>query len=664
MLAQDIGKKSKTSNQRPDPFDLPGDVYGTPDGRIVVVSRSIKKALERASDVLEESIMNLDYEIVEHGSRGFLGMGSRSYKLIVGVTQVQAGVSEASAAFPEAAEVFTPFQAPPESKDRNGEVKLIVRKTGIFLHIFPPRGAGKPATLEQANTELLMRGVTNFDKALVQKAVNANNGEPVRLGDWQPNPQFDSRVSLEITPNEMKVFAVVTRPQRFGRVLDVEDIVANMELKGVKYGILEDAIKTMLDNEVYGSPTLVAQGKPVEDGQDAHIIFNFRMEDDKINLKEEEGRIDFHNLELVQNVVIGQVLATKDPATEGSAGRTVTNRRLEAKLGEDAELLAGKNARLSDDGLEVTSEINGQVVFHNNKINVEPIYEVAGDVNLGTGNIVFLGTVIIHGNVEDGFSVKAAGNVEVYGTVGKALIEAEGNVIVNRGILGKDEAVVKAGNDIMAKFVEHTRLSAGNDVIVSEAIMHSFVDAGKRVLCVGKRAMIVGGRIRAREEVNAREIGSRVSTETIVEVGIDPKAREELNKLEEEKRASLKKIESIAKNIITLQNQKGSGVLPEEKETMLKESILTKSELEQRLEEIGEEVDGIRSYLNILQSQGKICASKLVHPGVRVIVKNANLEVKDNFKFVTFVQEFDNIKINPYEEYEKPERAGWKAGED
>ena len=177
-------------------------------------------------------------------------------------------------------------------------------------------------------------------------------------------------------------------------------------------------------------------------------------------------------------------------------------------------MIAGRNAHLSEDGLEVTSDINGQVVFHNNKINVEPVYEVAGDVNLETGNIVFLGTVIVRGSIEDGFSVKAAGNVEVHGTVGKAIIEAEGNIIVNRGILGKDEAVIKAGNDIMAKFVEHTKLSAGNDVIVSEAIMHSFVDAGKRVLCVGKRAMIVGGRIRAREEVNAKEIGSKVSTDT------------------------------------------------------------------------------------------------------------------------------------------------------
>ena len=77
MLAQDIGKDAKSSGGS-NPFNLPGDVYGTPDGRIVVISKSIKKALERASDVLEESIMNLDYEIVEHGSKGILGIGGKT----------------------------------------------------------------------------------------------------------------------------------------------------------------------------------------------------------------------------------------------------------------------------------------------------------------------------------------------------------------------------------------------------------------------------------------------------------------------------------------------------------------------------------------------------------------------------------------------------------
>ena len=40
-------------------------------------------------------------------------------------------------------------------------------------------------------------------------------------------------------------------------------------------------------------------------------------------------------------------------------------------------------------------------------INVFPIYEVNGDVDYHTGNIDFVGTVVIRGNVLTGFRIRA-----------------------------------------------------------------------------------------------------------------------------------------------------------------------------------------------------------------------------------------------------------------
>ena len=76
---------------------------------------------------------------------------------------------------------------------------------------------------------------------------------------------------------------------------------------------------------------------------------------------------------------------------------------------------------------------------------MEPVYTIEGDVNLKTGNVLFLGTVFVKGNVEDGFSVKAAGNIEIMGSVGKCLLDAEGDIIVHQGIAGKTEGRVRAG---------------------------------------------------------------------------------------------------------------------------------------------------------------------------------------------------------------------------
>jgi uncharacterized protein (DUF342 family) len=50
---------------------------------------------------------------------------------------------------------------------------------------------------------------------------------------------------------------------------------------------------------------------------------------------------------------------------------------------------------VADDQLTIIADMKWSVVISGGKINVEPVYTVQGDVNLRTGNIIFLGTVII-----------------------------------------------------------------------------------------------------------------------------------------------------------------------------------------------------------------------------------------------------------------------------
>ena len=62
-------------------------------------------------------------------------------------------------------------------------------------------------------------------------------------------------------------------------------------------------------------------------------------------------------------------------------------------------------------------------------------------------------------------------------------LEAEGDVTILGGIIGDHTTVVKAGQDLRAKFVESARLRAGRDIIVQEIIMHSECNAGRAVIC-------------------------------------------------------------------------------------------------------------------------------------------------------------------------------------
>jgi uncharacterized protein (DUF342 family) len=261
-----------------------------------------------------------------------------------------------------------------------------------------------------------------------------------------------------------------------------------------------------------------------------------------------------------------------------------------------------------------------------------------------------LGTVIVKGNVEDGFTVKAAGNIEVMGSVGKCLLDAEGEIIVHQGILGKTEGKVRAGSNLVAKFIENARVEAEENVLVSDGIIHSFVDANKRILCQGKRASIVGGRLRAAMEIHAKTLGSVAGTETILEVGIDPKRKEKLTQAFKRKEQLEKELEELVRNISTLENlKKVQRNFPEDKQKNLSELNDRRSAILAELEETGSVINEINTYLQTIKISGKVSASDRVFPGVKIFVKNENLIVRNEFKNVTFTLEDKEIRMVKYE---------------
>jgi uncharacterized protein (DUF342 family) len=246
--------------------------------------------------------------------------------------------------------------------------------------------------------------------------------------------------------------------------------------------------------------------------------------------------------------------------------------------------------------------------------------------------------------------VKAAGNIEVMGSVGKCILDAEGEIIIHQGILGKNEGKVRAGSNLVAKFIENARIEVEENVLVSDGIIHSLVDANKRILCQGKRASIVGGRLRAANEIHAKTLGSVAGTETILEVGIDPKRKEKLSQALRRKEELEKSLEELVRNISTLENlKKVQREFPEDKQANLSELNDKRSEILRELEEIGGVINEINAYLQTIKVSGKVSASDRVFPGVKIFIKNESLVVRNEFKNVTFNLEDKEIRMNKYE---------------
>jgi uncharacterized protein (DUF342 family) len=620
---------------------------------IVVEAESVPDALQKAAIELGVPVRTLEYEIIEKGSPGTMGIGRKLWKLNAyeRSKEVKTSAEAEDEASREAERGEETAQKP---KDLPGEVFVRISGGGALLRVTRPQGRGPRATDIMALEKLSLRGVTNFDPALVSRVVKHADGEYIRVADIRYNPSHDATASVDITDGEMKAVLVISEPGPGGADISSDFMRSFLQSKGVVHGVREDVMAEVEASPRYGRPIVVAEGTKARDGANAHIAYNFKMERDGVTLKEKDGRVDFKDISRVENVVAGQLLARKVPAEPGQPGQTVTGSVIPATKGKDCDLLVGKNVKLSEDGLTALAEINGQVLLLAGKINVEPVYTIPGDVNLHTGNILFLGTVIVRGNVEDGFSVKAAGNIEVFGSVGKCLIDAEGDIVVHQGIAAKTEGKVRCGKSLYSKFIEHAHVDAGEYVVVTDGIVHSHVDANKMILCQGKRAQIVGGRLRASEEINSKILGSVAGTETLLEVGYDPRSKERLVGLEETKKPVEKMLEEVDLNIKTLETllrvQKN---LPPEKAQYLTEQNEKRSELLRQLEEITREIGTITAHLAALNTIGKISASERVYPGVKLAIKNAVLPVRIEFKSVTFFLQGGEVKVTKYEAFDE-----------
>lgn len=611
-----------------------------------VTGDSVQDALKQAAIELNLPIKKIEYEILERGNRGVLGMGKKPCLIVAYPIQEKQATTADSGD-----DAVHTLDAEDSADHQDGKALVRLTPEGVMLKVTKPEGAGAKVTERQAVDSLMERTRSKVDTGRVAKVVKAADGEWVKVGDFEYDPAEDAALTVSITDQEMKAYLTMLPPGEHGADPDPRALMSFLHSNDVVEGIKDDVLQGICEEPQYREPILIAEGSKPVNGEDAKILYNFETDSHNVRLKETDGKVDFKELNLVQNVVQGQVLAKKVPPQKGTGGRTVTGKLLPAKDGMDVQMQVGKNVRLSDDRNTALAEINGQVMIAGGKIVVEPIYVVAGDVSLKTGNILFLGTVIIKGSVSDGFSVKASGNIEVHGSVGKSVLDAEGDVLVHQGITGKNTGTVTAGGDLYSKFIENAHVEAGGLVVVSDGIINSEVFSNRKVLCRGRRASIVGGSVRAAEEINAKTLGSVAGMETRLEVGYDPKSKERLAELDSEREDLRRKLDEVNLNMSTLKNLvKQRKKLSQERVESFKQTKKQKAELEERLVEISEESTKIQDYLGQLKVSGRISASGVVHPGVKIHIKDAPLDVRNEFKSVTFVMENNLVKVTKYEE--------------
>ena len=615
---------------------------------VEVRAYTVEECLADAAVQLNTKVSQLEYEVLEKGFSGIGGVAKKPW-----VLRVYENPQLVQKKMEEKKKILAGENLEEEVKTQDTDGIFYVHRfnDGIYLKVILPVGNGKPVKPADVQIEAKRPDTREINEDLIkQLCKEGTNGDYTEIGSFTRIPAGDAIFAVDITKDEMSATITATPPAMSGSEISSDAIKQKLRIQGVVAGIDEEKIMAFVDNPVYNIPYEVAAAIQPVDGRDAYIAYNFETDRTKMRLTENKtGQVDFKELNLIQNVVEGQPLAQKMLPQQGKGGKTIMGRYLEAKNGKDINIPLGVNVKLADDGVTVLAACNGEVLLQGDKICVEPVREEKG-VNIKTGNVTFMGTVIVRGNVEDGFNIKADGNVEIYGAVGNCRIEAGGDIVISQGVSGRHEGFISTPKSVWAHHVENAKVEAGEYVIINDSIVNSEVTAMKKIVLKGKRAQIVGGHLFATEEITAKNIGSPAGgTETVLEVGLDPKAKKRLLELQDTQTKMVTELEEVERNIAHLEEQrKIRRTLPKEKVENLNALITRKQEINTLSQEMTEEISQIETRLRDLKVVGKVNASGTVYAGAKIFVRDEKDEVKTEVKSVTFYWENGFVRRGKY----------------
>lgn len=284
----------------------------------------------------------------------------------------------------------------------------------------------------------------------------------------------------------------------------VAELRAGLEAAGVVAGIDEFLLQDLAEAHRVGQHYCIARGLPPDEG----LEFAFALTPDSSPRRLPDGRVDFFNLNTVQNVVQQQILVSALPPEARKPGLTVTGVPLPPPKHAVSLPKAGTNVALAPDGQALIALINGYPSLRGDTLHVEPTYTLSGNVDFAVGNLTCVSHLVVTGDVKGGFSIKAAGDVTVHGVVEAARIEAGGHLRLYSNVFGNHRASLRSGQSVEAAFIDAATVEARRDIVLARGARHSTLHAGGSIRVQGSASQVVGGELRAGLHLLLHDVGS------------------------------------------------------------------------------------------------------------------------------------------------------------
>ena len=295
---------------------------------------------------------------------------------------------------------------------------------------------------------------------------------------------------------------------------------------------------------------------------------------------------DFYNdspfLIVAKNDHIGKIIA----AIEGEDGINVFGQAIPTKPGKDLSDLIDASFKMDEQG-NIYATVDGHLTYTAGKLRINPILEIASNVDFSTGNIEFPKEVIVKEGVRSRFSVKAGENLEIQKLVEASVLESMQDVILHNGMAGKDTGTIHAGRDLKAGYLDGVHACVIGNCQVNKEITNCSINISGMIQ--SPKAALRGGETFASKGGIIGSIGSIQGVKTEVIIGSLPEIESKI-RLAQNLRPKVE--ESITKQQSALQTLvKSLGKPNREQATEIEFMKFEISILEEKLVDLDNAID-------------------------------------------------------------------------
>lgn len=419
-------------------------------GGVVSRGKTVDEAVFKAAKQLKVQVEDLDYEVVNSGYSNFLftrpaviqarirqkkGLSVAINKndllgkeKILSNIEMEKSIAEVDGgtAWVKNGKVFC--------KDGEYQYAIINPCEGITMTLNGQVVTGSTILTEDDEIEI------ELNKEIVESEFTLTVSEDKLQVLLQIMPGYAVIRQLDDLAPSRELTITVTETKIMKTDLKEFQILNELKQLGVRFGIQYDEIQSACQTL---QPITIVAAKGIEpipgiDGsfELLHKIRN--QQKDQFTLSE---NIDWKERFSLPMAHAGDVIGQPIPPKPGIPGKNVYGEVIAAPEVKQITIVTAEGTTLHGAEQKVVAISSGRIKVDRRSNNtlcfsILPQYVHHGDVNLQTGNIRFHGDVYIIGNVEEGMSVTAGGNLHITGQISNAIVRTGGDAIITGSIVG------------------------------------------------------------------------------------------------------------------------------------------------------------------------------------------------------------------------------------